>query len=241
MNESVIRHAAIGARACAAMAESSSEVLRTGAENASRAKDAAAAFKGFRYIRIGRRGGVEEKGDPGDMRRDLLQQLQPLASDRWLDIGEAGDIAAAAARSPRSRCPPDRKRSRRRWGCARVLQQRRRGWCVCERMGRASARRVPSRIVASSQVRRRCPANVEADVTALRPPELPQPRAERRDAGLCLRVALDVRHQRPICQIDPAVGASARSGEARRPRLPATQRSPPYHRMTTSPAPAPTG
>ena len=37
---------------------------------------------------------VEQEGDPGDARRNVLKQLQPLAANRRLRNGEAGDVAS---------------------------------------------------------------------------------------------------------------------------------------------------
>src|SRR5262249_47188430 len=52
-------------------------------------------FEGVQEIfGIWRRYRVEQEGDPGDVRRDLLEQLQPLAGHRRLNAGEAGDVAA---------------------------------------------------------------------------------------------------------------------------------------------------
>src|SRR6516165_9187271 len=42
---------------------------------------------------IWRRYWVEQEGDSGHARRNLLKQLQPLASHRWLNAGEAGYVA----------------------------------------------------------------------------------------------------------------------------------------------------
>jgi hypothetical protein len=41
-----------------------------------------------------RRCRVEQEGDPGDARRDLLEQPQPLAGQGRLHIDETGDVVA---------------------------------------------------------------------------------------------------------------------------------------------------
>src|SRR5258707_14417895 len=43
---------------------------------------------------VGRGLQVENERDSGDARRDLLERFEPLRSDRELEIGEAGDMAA---------------------------------------------------------------------------------------------------------------------------------------------------
>src|SRR5437588_7799416 len=51
-------------------------------------------FKGVQEIfGVRRRCRVEQEGDPGDERRDLLEQLQPLAGHRALKSDETGGVA----------------------------------------------------------------------------------------------------------------------------------------------------
>jgi hypothetical protein len=58
---------------------------------------------------VGIRGGlrVVDERDPGDARRDLLERLKPLGSDRELEIDEAGDVAARTGQV-RHQALPDR-------------------------------------------------------------------------------------------------------------------------------------
>ena len=114
-----------------------------------------------------------------------------------------------------------------------MLQQRRSGGCVMRKneVGlqrdeflRESLHRL--RVAAAR------PANVDPDVAALRPPELLESLPERRDAGLCFRVALGKRHQ----HADPPhpLGLLRARGERPRRRRAAEQRdelAPPHCRL----------
>ena len=66
-----------------------------GAEIASTPQGLSGGFEGIQII-FGkrRRCRVEQEGDPGDARRDLLEQPQPLAGEGRLHIDETGDVAA---------------------------------------------------------------------------------------------------------------------------------------------------
>jgi hypothetical protein len=59
------------------MMDSSSEVFWIGARIASTAKDGAAASKGLSHR-------IKQGGDPGDPRRDFLEQFKPFAPQRAL-------------------------------------------------------------------------------------------------------------------------------------------------------------
>ena len=74
---------------------------------------------------------VEHERDPDDAWCDLLEQLQPLAGQRWLKIDQTGDISARPVCSQRSRCRPDRKARENDGDRARLLQHRRRRRRVC--------------------------------------------------------------------------------------------------------------
>jgi hypothetical protein len=118
-----------GARACAAMTESSWDLSRTGAATASTAKRRSGGFEDVQIIfEMWRRYRVEQEGDPGDVRRDLLEQLQPLARDRRLNIGETGDVAARP-RKARDEAAADRigNDGENDGDGARLMQQRRGG------------------------------------------------------------------------------------------------------------------
>ena len=66
---------------------------------------------------------------------------------------------------------------------------------LCERMrsGCSATSSFANRCLDSASRRR--PASVDPDVAALRPPELLESLPERRDVGLCFRVALGIAHQ----------------------------------------------
>ena len=86
-------------------------------------------FEGVQIIfEMWRRYRVEQEGDPGDARRDLLEQLQPLARDRRLIIGETGDVAARP-RKARDEAAADRigNDGENDGDGARLMQQRRGG------------------------------------------------------------------------------------------------------------------
>src|SRR5215472_1401980 len=83
-----------GSCACAATTGSSSNSSRIGDEIASIAKELAAALKGSsQYSAYGADAGLEHR-DPGNMRRNLFEQLHPLACLRRLRNVETGDVAA---------------------------------------------------------------------------------------------------------------------------------------------------
>ena len=88
-------------------------------------------FEGVQVIfGICRRCRVEQEGDPVDARRNLLEQLQPLARHRALESGETGDVAARP-RKARDEAAADRIGNDREndGDGARLLQQRGRGGC----------------------------------------------------------------------------------------------------------------
>jgi hypothetical protein len=60
----------------------------------------------------GANGWVEHGGDPRNARRDLLEQLQPLAAHRGFQIEETGDVAARPGQA-RDEAVADRIRNRR--------------------------------------------------------------------------------------------------------------------------------
>ena len=134
-------------------------------------------FEGVQLIfGVWRRYRVEQDG-PLDARRNLLEQLQPLAGHRRLHIRKASDVAARP-RKARDEAAADRigkSRENDRDG-ARLLQQSR-------RVGRAMRKNqvglqrdeflgeLGSRLgVVGCR-----PANVDLDIAALRPPELRSP------------------------------------------------------------------
>ena len=83
-----------GSRACAAMTDSSSEVSRTGSDDRLHREGRSGSFEGVQVIfGIGRRCRVEQERDPGDARRNLLEQLQPFAGHRRLHKDKTGDVA----------------------------------------------------------------------------------------------------------------------------------------------------
>jgi hypothetical protein len=78
-----------------------------------------------------RRCRVEQEGDPGDARRDLLEQPQPLAGQGRLHIDETGDVAARP-REARDEAAADWIGAGRENDgyAARLMQHRRGGRCV---------------------------------------------------------------------------------------------------------------
>ena len=88
------------------------------------------SLKGFRKYEIWRRCRVEQESDPVDVRRNLLEQLQPLAGHRGLEKDETSDIAARP-RKARDKATADRIGNGREndGNSARLLQQRRSGGC----------------------------------------------------------------------------------------------------------------
>src|SRR4029077_20491317 len=163
-------------------------------------KGGSSSFKEFQVIfGICRRFRVEQERDPVDVRRNLLEQLQPLAAQRGLDSGETGDVAARP-RQRRDEAAADRIRNAREndGDGARFWQQRRRGGCRM-RKNEAGLQRDEflRELFPWPRVLGRHPARVHPDFVALRPPELLQSLPESRAVGLRFRVALRIAHQRP--------------------------------------------
>src|SRR5262249_47675834 len=116
---------------------------------------------------------VEQEGHPRDARRNLLEQLQPLAGYRRLHNDETGDIAARP-REARHEAAADR--------VGNVHKDNRDGAGLLEQRGGGGG------VLRNNQVRlqgdeflreslhrfraARGPASVDPDVAALRPPEL---------------------------------------------------------------------
>src|SRR6516165_3151915 len=132
------------------------------------------------------------------MRRNLLEQFEPLAAQRVLDSGEAGDIAGR----PRQTCyeaTADRIGNVRKddGDGASFLQQHRRSWCG---MRKNEVRMQRDEFFRESlpffRVVGWCPARIDRDFSALYPPELLEFLPESSDVCLCFRVALGIAHQR---------------------------------------------
>src|SRR5215471_2806107 len=132
------------------------------------------------------------------MRRNLLEQFEPLAAQRVLDSGEAGDIAGR----PRQTC----YEATADWignvrkddgDGASFLQQHRRSWCG---MRKNEVRMQRDEFFRESlpffRVVGWCPARIDRDFLALYPPELLEFLPESRDVCLCFPVALRIAHQR---------------------------------------------
>src|SRR6516225_8207373 len=112
------------------MTDSSSDVSWTGASITSTPKDGAAALNGLsqnsRNDAIRR---VEQGGDPGDLRCNLLEQFHPLACLRRLRNGKTGSVAAWA-REARDEAAADRisNNPENDGNGTSFLQQRGSGW-----------------------------------------------------------------------------------------------------------------
>ena len=180
------------------MTDSSSDVSRTGAAIPLQCQGRSGGFERAQVIfGICRRCRVEQETDPVDARRNFLEQLQPLAGHRWLNIGETGNVAARP-RKARDEAAADRIGNvhENDGDGARMLQHRRGG-------GRAMRKNQvgPQRdeVLGESLHRRRIagcrPASVDPDVAVLHPPKLLESLPERRDIGLSFPVALGKRHQ----------------------------------------------
>src|SRR5215207_3691748 len=183
-----------GARACAAMVDVNSDVSRTGAVIASTLK----CFEGVQKVfGISRRDRIKQDQDPIDVRRNLLEQLQPLADERRLHRNETGDVTARLGEA-RNEAATDRVDglSKHDGDCACLLHQRRRGGRAL-RKNEFGLQRDEFLGVSLSQLRIAWwrPAIVDPDVAILRPSQLLKPLAERCDEGSSVRVALGIRHQ----------------------------------------------
>ena len=155
------------------------------------------------------------------MRRDLAQQFKPLAADRGLEIGEAGDVAAG----PREACDQaardrvavshehdrhGRRRVAQRGDCRRAARQ--------DRVGRLRHQRGG---LGAHALRIACgPAHIDPKIAAFLPAELGQACTERRDPRLRRRVGRIDAHQHADAP-QPAGGirrlreACERAGEKR--------------------------
>jgi hypothetical protein len=130
------------------------------------------------------------------VRRDLLEQLQKLCADRCLEQQERRDVAAGPRVALHEACL-DRIAGldcHDRDGTSLLLHRHdhevRAGENDVRRAGR-KLRREGARAVRIAGA----PANVEPKITALRPSESLQRRAERREAGLPLPIALREAHE----------------------------------------------
>ena len=132
-----------------------------------------------------------------DARRNLLEQLQPLAGYRRLEHGETGDVTARP-REARDEAAADRignDRENDRDG-ARLLQQSR---SVGRALRKNEVGLKGDEFLRESLYRLRVagcrPARVDPDVAALRPAELLKSLPECGGEGLSFRGALGKRHQ----------------------------------------------
>src|SRR6516225_7525298 len=149
----------------------------------------------YRAGRFHRTVGRQER-DPGVARRNLLEQLQPLARYCSLHANETGDVAARP-RQASDEAIADRisnLRENDRDG-VRLLQQRPGCWRV---LRKNEIRLQPDELLCKSlhqlNIGRR-PAIVASDGTVLRPAEFLESLAERCDPGASFPVALGIRHQ----------------------------------------------
>ena len=156
-----------------------------------------------------------QERDPGDARRNLLEQLQPLARYCSLHANETGDVAARP-RQASDEAIADRisnlrendrdgvRLSQQRPGCRRVLRKN-------------EIRLQPDELLCKSlhqlNIGRR-PAIVASDGTALRPAEFLETLAERCDPGASFPVALGIAISTPIRRMRSRCCARAASGHA---------------------------
>ena len=168
----------------------------------------------YRAGRFHRTVGRQER-DPGDARRNLLEQLQPLARYCSLHANETGDVAARP-RQASDEAIADRisnlrendrdgvRLSQQRPGCRRVLRKN-------------EIRLQPDELLCKSlhqlNIGRR-PAIVASDGTALRPAEFLETLAERCDPGASFPVALGIAISTPIRRMRSRCCARAASGQA---------------------------
>jgi len=168
----------------------------------------------YRAGRFHRTVGRQER-DPGDARRNLLEQLQPLARYCSLHANETGDVAARP-RQASDEAIADRisnLRENDRDG-VRLLQQRPGCWRV---LRKNEIRLQPDELLCKSlhqlNIGRR-PAIVASDGTALRPAEFLETLAERCDPGASFPVALGIAISTPIRRMRSRCCARAASGHA---------------------------
>ena len=156
-----------------------------------------AGFECAQVIGIGRRRRVEQEDGSTDVRRDLLEQLQPLAGRRCLNIGETSGVAAGP-RHARDETAADRIGDGREndGDCAGFAQQRRGDGCVLRKNELGLLRdEFFRRSLSRPHVVTRGPASMYLDVATLHPPELLKFLPECGDEALSYRVTLDKAHQ----------------------------------------------
>src|SRR5829696_4273818 len=144
------------------------------------------SFEGVQKVfGISRRDRIKQDQDPIDVRRNLLEQLQPLADERRLHRNETGDVTARLGEA-RNEAATDRVDglSKHDGDCACLLHQRRRGGRAL-RKNEFGLQRDEFLGVSLSQLRIAWwrPAIVDPDVAILRPSQLLKPLAERCDEG----------------------------------------------------------
>src|SRR6516164_6801085 len=148
-------------------------------------------FEGSQPIfEICRRCWVEQEGYPVDARRNLLEQLQPLASHRRLHSDETGDVSSRP-RKARDEAAADRiGNERENDGDGACLLQHRRGDRCALRKNEVGLQR--DEFLRKSLHRlgvAGCrPAGVHPDIAALCPAELLKSLPQSRDAGLPYRI-----------------------------------------------------
>src|SRR5262249_33045967 len=157
------------------------------------------ATRGFERIEVDfSKGGcrwIEQDGDAGHARGNLLEQFYPLARHRALDHGEPGGVAAGTRKAPHESTSHGVGNLRENeWNGACPFQQSRRVgsavrneeiWLQGHQFARVSITRLP---IAGAY-----PANLDLDVVS--PPELGEFLAERVHARRPFRVSLGIRHQ----------------------------------------------
>src|SRR5499427_3172843 len=176
-------------------------------------------FEGVQPIfEICRRCRVEQEGYPGGARRNLLKQLQPLASHRGLYSDETGNVPSRL-RKARDKAAADRiGNERENNGDGACLLQQHRGDRRALRHNEVGLQRdeLLRKSLHRLDVAGCRPAGIDPDIAALCPAELLKSLAQRRDTGLPYRIVrgewhehadaphplglLRARHKRPRCR-----------------------------------------
>src|SRR5262249_49516929 len=146
---------------------------------------------------IWRRCRIEQEGGPVDARCNFLEQLRPLAGNRWLHKGEAGGVAARSCQAPDEAAADWIGDSHKNDGDSmRLLQHRRSGGCVLRKNEIGLQRGQFFRgSLPHLRIIERPPAGNDSDVAAFRPPKLLESLPECGHISLKFRVALGMRHQ----------------------------------------------
>src|SRR5262245_46456570 len=131
------------------------------------------------------------------MRRDLLEQLDPLADNRRLHNGETCSVAARMRQALDETAPDRIGNDHKNDGDGMRFLQHRRGWGCVLRKNEVGLRRdeFPCGLSPRPRVIECPPARLDLEIAALRPPKLVESFLECSQVSLKFRVALRMRHQ----------------------------------------------